>query len=38
MKHWRTRMNLLWFVGLWVLLSVFCGPLIGGSIHFGMEG
>lgn len=31
-------MNVCHFLGLWLLLSVVLGPLIGACIHFGMNG
>lgn len=31
-------MNVWHFLGLWLLLSIVLGPLIGACIHFGMNG
>ncbi len=31
-------MNIWQFLGLWLLLSIVLGPLIGACIHFGMNG
>lgn len=31
-------MNVWHFLGLWPLLSIVLGPLIGACIHFGMNG
>ena len=30
-------MNVWHFLGLWLLLSIVLGPLIGACIHFGMK-